>query len=131
MLVWRKKQIWKRVNVDSTVSYIAVRTAVYTHVYRQQVVQAALDNLHKAKARTTVVIAHRLSTIQNADKIAVIDKGVVESGTHAELLARNGIYAMLCSLQASGKVRVSLFVSLILLYVHLEATPPTTPVCFI
>lgn len=74
---------------------------VCMYVYWQQVVQAALDNLHKAKARTTVVIAHRLSTIQNADKIAVIDKGVVESGTHAELLARNGIYAMLCSLQAS------------------------------
>lgn len=70
-----------------------------------QVVQAALDKLHKEKARTTVVIAHRLSTIRNADKIAVIDKGVVESGTHEELLARKGAYANLCSLQASNKTK--------------------------
>lgn len=63
-------------------------------------VQAALDKLHEDKPRTTVVIAHRLSTIQNADKIAVIDKGVVELGTHRELLALDGVYAMLCSGQA-------------------------------
>lgn len=64
-----------------------------------QVVQAALDKLHKDKPRTTVTIAHRLSTIQNADKIAVIDKGVVELGTHSELLALNGVYHMLCTAQ--------------------------------
>ena len=67
-----------------------------------QVVQAALDKLHKEKPRTTVTIAHRLSTIQNADKIAVIDKGVVELGTHSELLALNGVYHMLCAAQVMG-----------------------------
>eukprot|EP00904_Undaria_pinnatifida_P011955 jgi/Undpi1/7890/HiC_scaffold_24.g10362.m1 len=62
----------------------------------EKVVQAALDKLHKDKPRTTVTIAHRLSTIQDADTIAVIDKGVIELGTHSELLAKKGIYAMLC-----------------------------------
>ncbi|CAM9323468.1 unnamed protein product [Pylaiella littoralis] len=62
----------------------------------EKVVQAALDKLHKDKPRTTVTIAHRLSTIQGADKIAVIDKGVVELGTHSELLALNGVYHTLC-----------------------------------
>lgn len=67
----------------------------------EKVVQAALDKLHREKPRTTVTIAHRLSTIQDADKIAVIDKGVIELGTHSELLKLNGVYAMLCS----GQVR--------------------------
>ena len=67
-----------------------------------QVVQAALDKLHQDKPRTTVTIAHRLSTIQNADKIAVIDKGVVELGTHSELLALKGVYHMLCTAQVMG-----------------------------
>jgi ABC-type multidrug transport system fused ATPase/permease subunit len=47
-----------------------------------------------------VVIAHRLSTIRNADRIVVMHKGrVAESGTHAELLARGGLYAKLHRLQ--------------------------------
>ncbi|CAM9424622.1 unnamed protein product [Ascophyllum nodosum] len=65
----------------------------------EKVVQAALDKLHREKPRTTVTIAHRLSTIQDADKIAVINKGVVELGTHSELLELNGTYAMLCAAQ--------------------------------
>ena len=61
-------------------------------------IQAALDML--IKGRTTLVIAHRLSTIQNADRILVLDQGrVVESGTHAELLAAKGVYARLYRLQ--------------------------------
>ena len=60
----------------------------------EEQVQAALDNL--MEGRTSVVIAHRLSTIVNADKIIVMDQGrVVETGTHHELLERNGRYAEL------------------------------------
>ncbi|MGH7048280.1 MAG: ABC transporter ATP-binding protein [Stellaceae bacterium] len=61
-------------------------------------VQAALRAL--IRGRTTLVIAHRLSTVQGADLICVVDRGrIVESGRHAELLARNGLYARLYALQ--------------------------------
>jgi ABC-type multidrug transport system fused ATPase/permease subunit len=64
----------------------------------EQLVQEALDNL--MKGRTSFVIAHRLSTIRNADKIVLIDKGVVsESGTHAELMSHNGLYRKLNDMQ--------------------------------
>jgi subfamily B ATP-binding cassette protein MsbA len=54
------------------------------------------------KDRTTLVIAHRLSTVENADRIIVLDAGrIVESGTHAELLAANGHYAALYRMQFS------------------------------
>lgn len=61
-------------------------------------VQAALDQL--AEGRTTLTIAHRLSTVQNAHKIVVMDGGcVVEQGTHAELLDKQGRYADLYNMQ--------------------------------
>jgi subfamily B ATP-binding cassette protein MsbA len=61
-------------------------------------IQAALEAL--MQNRTTLVIAHRLSTIEHADRIVVMDQGrIVESGNHAELLARNGQYASLHRMQ--------------------------------
>ncbi|NNC38599.1 MAG: ABC transporter ATP-binding protein [Acidimicrobiales bacterium] len=63
-------------------------------------VQSALDRL--TKGRTVFVIAHRLSTVRNADKIYVLDQGrIVESGTHASLLKKKGVYAKLAALQFS------------------------------
>ncbi|AWM12858.1 antibiotic ABC transporter ATP-binding protein [Flavobacterium sediminis] len=65
----------------------------------EKLVQVALENM--MQNRTSVVIAHRLSTIQKADKIVVMQKGeIVEQGTHAELMAKNGTYAKLVSLQS-------------------------------
>jgi ATP-binding cassette subfamily B protein len=54
--------------------------------------------------RTTFIIAHRLSTVRRADRILVLENGaVVESGNHAELLARDGVYARFCSRQFGGQ----------------------------
>jgi ATP-binding cassette subfamily B protein len=64
-------------------------------------VRGALDAL--MRDRTTIVIAHRLSTVRNADLLAVLDRGrLVETGSHAELLARNGLYARLIRRQIEG-----------------------------
>jgi subfamily B ATP-binding cassette protein MsbA len=64
----------------------------------ERYVQAALETL--MQGRTTLVIAHRLSTIEKADRIVVMQKGeIVEIGTHAELLAKGGVYAQLHAIQ--------------------------------
>jgi len=64
----------------------------------ERLIQQAME--HLMQGRTTFVIAHRLSTIQRADLILVMEQGrLAERGTHAELLARNGLYARLHALQ--------------------------------
>lgn len=68
----------------------------------EKVVQESLEKL--ARNRTTFVIAHRLSTIRNAQKILVLtENGISESGTHEELLVKNGIYADLYNMQFKTK----------------------------
>jgi subfamily B ATP-binding cassette protein MsbA len=68
----------------------------------ERIVQAALDDL--MCGRTTICIAHRLSTIQKADLIVVLDHGrIVETGTHALLIQRGGLYRRLYELQFSAE----------------------------
>jgi subfamily B ATP-binding cassette protein MsbA len=64
----------------------------------ERLVQQALQ--HLMEGRTTLIVAHRLSTIEHADRVVVLDRGkIAESGTHAALLARGGLYARLHALQ--------------------------------
>ena len=64
-------------------------------------IQQALEKL--MKGRTSIVIAHRLSTIAKLDRIVVLDEGkIIEDGSHADLLAKNGMYARLWRRQSGG-----------------------------
>jgi subfamily B ATP-binding cassette protein MsbA len=64
----------------------------------ERLVQQAIENL--MQNRTSIVIAHRLSTVRKADRIVVMDRGrIVETGTHIELLEKNGRYRRLYELQ--------------------------------
>ena len=68
----------------------------------ERFIQASLDRL--MKGRTTFVVAHRLSTIEAADRIVVLEGGrIVETGRHAELLARGGLYSHLHRIQFSAQ----------------------------
>ncbi|MCX7140175.1 MAG: lipid A export permease/ATP-binding protein MsbA [Proteobacteria bacterium] len=72
----------------------------------ERVVQAALETL--MQGRTTLIIAHRLSTIEKADRIVVLQRGAIaEVGSHAQLLARDGIYAYLYKIQFAADESVA------------------------
>jgi len=72
----------------------------------ERVVQTALDRA--AQGRTTLVVAHRLSTVRDVDMIHVVEAGrIVESGTHAELVARKGPYARLAAEQETPATKLS------------------------
>jgi ATP-binding cassette subfamily B multidrug efflux pump len=64
-------------------------------------IQEQLDEL--MQGRTVIAIAHRLSTIARMDRLAILDAGrIIEQGTHAALLARQGVYAALWQRQSGG-----------------------------
>ena len=85
---------------DAPVLILDEATSHLDAVSEHKVRQALEDLMHD---RTTVVIAHRLSTVRDADTIVALDAGrVVESGRHAELLAKGGLYAHLIQRQISG-----------------------------
>jgi len=64
-------------------------------------VKSAINNLLKKK-KTVIMIAHTLSIVQKADQILVVsDGGIIESGTHEQLIKKNGKYCMMCNAEAS------------------------------
>ena len=75
-----------------------------TSALDSEVEAAITENLHRLMENKTVIaIAHRLSTIAELDRLIVIDEGaIVETGTHAELIAANGLYARLWRMQSGG-----------------------------
>jgi ATP-binding cassette subfamily B protein len=71
----------------------------------EKMVQLALQGL--MRDRTTLIIAHRLATVQNADRIAVMEQGkIISVGTHASLVAENGLYARLAAMQFASSENI-------------------------
>jgi ATP-binding cassette subfamily B protein len=71
----------------------------------EKAIQASMETA--AQGRTTLIIAHRLSTVMNADEIIVMDGGhIIERGKHAALLAANGIYAQMWTLQQQERTEL-------------------------
>ena len=78
----------------------------------EKAIQAEL--LEIAKSRTSLIIAHRLSTVVEADEILVMEAGrIVERGCHPDLLARNGVYAQMWTLQQQAEEQVSASMELV------------------
>ena len=70
----------------------------------EEIIQRSLIKI--AKGKTTLVIAHRLSTLSQMDRIIVLDKGrIIETGTHKQLLRKNGKYAQMWKDQTNGFVK--------------------------
>ena len=85
---------------DAPILILDEATSALDTVSERQI-QAALTRIREG--RTSLIIAHRLSTVEAVDRIVVIEKGrIVETGTHRELLERNGVYARLAELQDTG-----------------------------
>ena len=86
---------------DAPVVVLDEATA-YTDPENEAVIEESVARLVKGK--TLIVIAHRLSTIKDANRIVVVDKGLIDDmGTHEELLARDGLYARMWQAHMSVK----------------------------
>ena len=100
-MAWQRLAIARAMLKDAPILLLDEATSALDSESERQV-QTALRLL--MRGRTTVVIAHRLSTIIGADRICVMDKGrIVETGRHAQLLAKSGLYARLYETQFAAE----------------------------